>query len=306
MSQETIEQTFQVPTPAKLKLENVRGSVVIQPAEDGLIRVTAVKHLKTGDADQTKIEIEQGDKGEVYVKTRYREGGFFLFRRKPCKIDYLIRVPVECDLKVSGVSNSASIEGISGKLSISTVSGSLDLNKLSGSLKLTSVSGDLRGESLNGSLTLETVSGDVSLDESNLTEIYASTVSGDMVMQTQLGSGLYSFNSVSGDVHLVIPSDTHCTLKYKSISGDLKTSLPGTHSHHGKGQKTITIGDGSGAEILHNSISGDFLLTTTGDVEEQYRQVSAPIENHEDHMVVLERIERGEISVDEGLRELHS
>jgi hypothetical protein len=55
MSQETIEQTFQVPTPAKLKLENVRGSVVIQPAEDGLIRVTAVKHLKTGDADQNRV-----------------------------------------------------------------------------------------------------------------------------------------------------------------------------------------------------------------------------------------------------------
>ena len=45
MSQETIEQTFEVPTPAQLKLENVRGSVVIQPGEDDQIQVTAVKHF---------------------------------------------------------------------------------------------------------------------------------------------------------------------------------------------------------------------------------------------------------------------
>jgi hypothetical protein len=303
MSQETIEQTFEIPTPARLKLENVRGSVVIQPGEDGLIQVTAVKHIKTGDAEQTIINMHQDDEGGVLVETSYREGGLFLFRRKPCKVDYLLYVPANCDLSVSGVSNTASIQGVRGEMAISTVSGSLDLKSLSGSLRVTSVSGDLRGESLYGRLTLETVSGDVSLGKSNIPEMDVSTVSGDLAMSTNLGSGPYSFNSVSGDVHLVVPEDTHCTLKSKSISGDLKTSLPGTHSQHGRGQKTITVGDGNGTEVFHSSISGDFLLTTGDDIIEESFETPDP---DLDHMEMLERIERGEISVEEGLRELKS
>lgn len=303
MTQETIEQTFEVPTPARLKLGNVRGSVVIQPGDEGLIEITAVKHLRTGDSEQTKIEIKQDDDGGVLVETRYREGGFFLLRRKPCKVDYLIRVPADSDLDVSGVSNSASIEGVSGELFISTVSGSLELKAFNGSLNVTAVSGDLRGKSLNGSLNLETVSGDIILVDSNIKEMDVSTVSGDLSVQSNLGGGPYSFNSVSGDVQLILPADTMCTVKSKSISGDLKTNLPDKPSQHSKGQMTLTLGDGDGTQVLHNSISGDFLLVIGEDISEQPSETAA---EKGDHMKMLERIERGEISVEEGLRELQS
>jgi hypothetical protein len=41
MSTETFEQTFQVVEPARLKLSNIRGSVVIQAGEPGTIHVHA-------------------------------------------------------------------------------------------------------------------------------------------------------------------------------------------------------------------------------------------------------------------------
>lgn len=55
MSQETIEQTFIVEGPAQLTVINIRGRIDIQPGEDGKISVSAVKHMKSGNAARTEI-----------------------------------------------------------------------------------------------------------------------------------------------------------------------------------------------------------------------------------------------------------
>ena len=55
MSDETIEKTFQVTDPARLIISNIRGSVTIQPGEENVIDVKAVKH---GSFDSNKYRIE--------------------------------------------------------------------------------------------------------------------------------------------------------------------------------------------------------------------------------------------------------
>ncbi len=179
MSQETIEREFAVVAPATLELANIRGSVDVQPGDDSVVTITAVKHLNTGDPDRTEIDIGQEENGSVTVKTLFERGGWlFSDLRRACKVDYIVRVPRACDLKVRDVSSRASVQGLEGEFDIKTVSGQMSLSDLSGKVKATSVSGKVIGERLSGPVAFESVSGKVFLTESHMPTVTGSSVSG--------------------------------------------------------------------------------------------------------------------------------
>lgn len=311
MSQEIVEKTFSVSAPARLRLGNIRGTVTILPGEEGTIRLKAVKNLDSGDADRTEIFIEQRNDGTVKVETRYPQNGWLFFAfSKPCKVDYTVQVPANCDLKVSGVSSSTTIQGIAGDITIATVSGTVRLNSLSGELKVNSVSGSVTGDELSGLVKVDTVSGDVNLSDGNFPRLDSSTVSGNLVVETPLGEGPYRFNTVSGEVDLMIPADTGCLVQSNSISGRIRTSLPSHYIRKQGGKRQLEVQSG-GPLIYHHSISGNLRITapdqparagsTSREDAKTQADMGAATENR---MEVLERIARGELSVDEGIQEL--
>ena len=261
MSQETIERKFDVTTPAYLTVANIRGSVDVQSGDDGVVTVTAVKHLETGDADRTEIEIVQSEDGSVRVKTRFEEGVWRLFNLgRPCKVDYIVRVPRDCDLKVGCVSSKAAVQGLTGTFNVKTVSGRVTLKDLSGKIKATSVSGRILGERLSGPTEFKSVSGKVHLTESRLPVVSGSSVSGDLVLETSLIVGPYRLKTMSGDLKLVLPAEIGCTIGFNSVSGRLKTSLTTTRS---KWQRHKWLADlqGGGPQVSFDSVSGDFSVT---------------------------------------------
>lgn len=309
MAQETIEQTFSVSTPARLTLSNVRGSVTIRAAQDGeqagnTVHVKAVKHLDNGDPDSTRLEITQPAGNTVSVLTRYNEGGWpffsFLGSQRPCKVDYEVSVPHACSVGLECVSSSAALHGLDGEFQLKTVSGALTLQELSGRLQLKTVSGDITAEGLAGALSLDTVSGQAHFSRSNLPAIDVSSISGDVWAHTPLGDGPYRFKSVSGNVELRVPGDTRCTLEAHRISGRLATDLPGTGRSAAPGQETLDV-QGGGQRVQLNTIAGDLrLLLAEGERAPQ----PAPSPGASGSRAVLERIERGELTVEEGLAEL--
>ena len=233
MSINTIEETFNCPESPRLRLSNIRGSVKIQAGEDDVISVIGRKHINTGDEDNTHIELSQSSDGTVKVSTCYTHKGLRFFRKWiPCKVDFEIRVPKECSLKVRGVSNSTRIEGITGTHDISSVSGDVELGSLAGEISLKVVSGDAQGELISGSVRLNSVSGDIKLQRSDISKITGKTVSGDLLVETPLGDGPYDFNAVSGDIQLHLSSLRGATVNSSSLSGDIKTSLPKSQSNH--------------------------------------------------------------------------
>lgn len=303
MTVETIEHAFTVRAPARLSLANMRGSVEITAGELDTIEIQTYKHLDTGDAENTQVIIRQADNGDVSAETRFEVTGWFsLPAVKPCKVDYRVRVPQACNLRIKGVSNSTSIEGISGEIEISTVSGSLKLVDLAGPLQVKSVSGDISGEKIAGQLALETVSGDLLLTDSNLAHLNASTVSGDLSIHSLMSSNPVQLKSVSGDVLLYVPAQTGYTISSQSISGSVVTSLPVTQRQKSLGQSQVKI-SGGGTSILHRSISGDLILKENGQAGADAPVVEAE-QNTPDHMEMLERIERGELTVEEALHTL--
>jgi len=277
--------------------------VSIQPGEDGKIVVVASKHVNSGDAEYTRIDLSQSEDGVVKVHTRYDDSGFRIFRfRRPCKVDYDVRVPKNCSLKVRGVSNTTSIEGISGEMDVSSVSGELECCSLTGEIKIKTVSGDVSGKMISGPGRLTTVSGNVQLKNSDFPALKAKTVSGDMLIETPLGEGPYDFNAVSGDFKLTIPPSLGVTVLSSSLSGEVRTSSQVSSEKHSRNPKRFEI-SGGGVEIHHHSVLGDLFLVSkkdNGDSGGVHRD-SESDKHRLTRSEALDRIASGELSVDEAI-----
>jgi hypothetical protein len=277
---EIIEKTFTVSSPARLDLSNIRGSVEVHPGEEGVISIRISKDTNSGDASRTEIELSQARDGTVKAATHFPEGAWsWLFGSFPCRVDYVVQAPRTCSLKTNGVSSKTLVEGfegefsfhsvsgemtlrsLSGPVKVNTVSGGVELAELTGDLNLTTVSGKVSGKHIQGPVHLNTVSGRVVLDESSLSSVDASTVSGRMEYQTAFGAGPYRFNSVSGDVELLVPPETRCSAELHAISGKLFTKLPATSIARQNGNQTAEI-QGGGVNVYLHSVSGNLSLVS--------------------------------------------
>jgi len=303
MNIETINKSFDCTENANLSLSNIRGKVNIQPGENNIITIKAEKLLDSGNPEHTVIELFQEDNGKVTAQTRFDNSSFQIFRKfKPCKVNYDVRVPNNCFLKVRGVSNTANIVGITGEFDISTVSGDIQIRSLNGSLKLKTVSGDVQGEDINATARIEAVSGDIHLNKCNFPRLSGKTVSGDLILESPLGEGPYRFNAVSGDIKLEITPLAGASVTCASLSGDIRTSLPATWSNRSRNHQKVEV-NGGGVEIHHKSVSGDLFLTTAdenGDSGELPPPEAAQA-NQLSHTEILDSIERGEMSVDQAV-----
>jgi hypothetical protein len=321
MSDEIIEQKYQVTSPARLIISNVRGSVTIQPGEAGVIEVKAIKH---GNLDNGRVAVEmtQDSDGSVRVETRSSEA-LFGFLSHPPRVDYTVRVPQSTHLEVSCVSSTLSVNELEGVFKLKTISGSISLAKLSGPLKLGAVSGDITGTQLAGVLDLNTVSGDVHLTESTFPSADGSTVSGDLLLQTPVTDGPYRFSSVSGSVHMLVPADTRCNVELNSVSGSIRSSLPAAVTSMGHGLKVTQI-QGGGTAVRLKSVSGGVSIETEGTPATAV-QTTGPVDvtpippippvppippadapstapEQLTTSEILQRIERGEMTVDEAIK----
>jgi DUF4097 and DUF4098 domain-containing protein YvlB len=307
MSTENFEHTFEVASPARLRVSNVRGHVDICPGDDGVILVTAVKH-KDSMNGKTEIIIEQQDDGTVLAEAKYENSITNWFGvNKPCKVDFTIRVPRQCSVKANCVSCDAVIQGLEGDLDVNNVSGDLELTDLSGEFTFSNVSGDITAHNLTGALNLNTVSGDIRIQESQIPIMVGKTVSGDLSVQTPLGEGPYEFKTVSGDLKLLPPKDQGCIVNIKSISGGICSSMPVTARQGHGSHKQITILDG-GPEVNVKSVSGGVRVGKKAEVvaePDTVVQPAEPAQPMKTQMQILEEIDSGDLSVEEALKELN-
>jgi hypothetical protein len=295
MSQETIHQAFQVVSPARLNLSNIRGSVEILAGGADLVQVTAIKHTETGDAENTEIELSQAADGSVVAATHFPEGWWlWLLGSRPCRVDYRVEVPQGSQLKLKGVENSVLVEGLAGQFDLSSISGDLTLRNLTGPVRINTVSGDVLAAQLTGVFELVTVSGDLETHETHLTALNAKTVSGNLSLETSLSTGPYTFNSVSGDVRLLLPAEARFSARLHTISGDLSSQFPGTNFSRGHGSASVEV-QGGGVRLEARSVSGNLRLRPVGE---------APRAPSLERREILERLERGEIQPDEALAQL--
>lgn len=131
-----------------------------------------------------------------------------------------------------------------------------------------SVTGDVRAQGLRGAVRASTVSGGVDVQTSE--EAEASTVSGDVrvAMGRLPRSGSLRFNTVSGSVRLVLPSDAGAELRVNTVSGDVDSDFElRLNSRDNRGRSFVRVGHNiratigrGGPEIEIRTVSGDVEL----------------------------------------------
>lgn len=305
------EQAFSVAEEARLKLSNVRGHVVIHASEAAnQILVKATLDPESGDAERTQVEMRQEENGEVVVKTHYTEPFWGFFNRlQPCRVDYDVTVPANCKVNASSVSGSMAVTGVHGVLELSTISGELEITDTGGELSVSTVSGGLTGHGLAGRLKARSVSGSVRLEGQALETIDASTVSGGIQLNSPLSIGPYKFHTVSGNVHWQMPAIAPCTVEMHTVSGSAHSNMLAAHSYT-SGRGHIFQVRGGGTLIPFSSVSGSIYLMGPEEQPaepqpEDAKQAPQAAQRPDVH-TVLDMIEKGEMTAEEGLAALQS
>ncbi len=297
----SIERHFAVSGPARLTLRNVSGAIDIEGGDGATLTVTAVKHPGRG-FDHTEIDMEQAADGAVRVATRFEAD---LFSRllggghAPCRVDYTVRLPRHAALDLAYVSGPARVAHLRGELKLDSVEGPLDLSDLGGTVRVKTVSGEVHATRLNldGPLHLDSVSADVYIGASHLPGGRIATVSGALRLESGLAHGAYELHTVSGDMALYLPAGTRGTVQMNSLSGHLLSDLPGRPRHGGA--------DEAGVTVRVSSVSGDVTISASGD-SAAAAPPAPPAPAAEDRLALLDRIARGELSVDDALKDLNT
>jgi DUF4097 and DUF4098 domain-containing protein YvlB len=306
-----VDQEFEVGPGAEISVHNISGHTAIRGGEGSQIRVRAVKHGSDRAIENTEIEMSQ-EGSHVRARVRSREEGFVKLNRSVCSVDFEIEIPRDCAVHSRAISADTFVSGLQADARIESVSGRLRIEDLRGACTVSSVSGSVEARSLEGDLRLNSTSGNASVAESSIPEFNCHTVSGDLTIETPLLSGQhYLAKTVSGDLTLRVPPGTGATIQMHSISGNVRSDIPAEIIRSGRRNWQGRI-NGGGANVEMHTVSGDMRISASPRVSEATSEQAAPtaadwsdIES-QGHTTteILERLERGEITVDEATAQL--
>ncbi|MDX6272501.1 MAG: hypothetical protein QOD28_3724 [Acidobacteriota bacterium] len=275
---EEFHQSYPLSARGRVTLKNISGAVRITAWDRAEVRVDAVKRGETRErVDEAKINVD-ASADSIYIETRYPEESFKYEagdrrRRNAASVDYTLSVPRGARLEsIEVISGRLDIEGVTGGVKASCISGRFTARNLSGEAKLSNVSGVLEA-------SFERLD-----DASNVT-----------------------LGNVSGQIVLLIPSDTNGTIKANTLSGQITNDLglPVRRGEYIGHDMSGQLGRG-GARIKLNNVSGQIKIqraadgrtaTSVTNLIADARQVSGESESHEQ---IERRVER---EIEQAMRE---
>jgi hypothetical protein len=174
------------------------------------------------------------------------------------------------EVEARSVSGGVEIED-AGRVSLESVSGDVRAARVNGEARAHSVSGEVTVTDVSGDLDVESVSGDVTLRGTRARVARVETVSGDVTYDGSVDpAGRYDFNSHSGTLRLVLPSNTNATLALQTFSGEIDSAFPLTVRPAGEDRgrwqgrrMEFTLGSG-GPRITAETFSGEIVIQRAG------------------------------------------
>lgn len=248
-----------------------------------------------------------------------------------------------CRVEVHAASGDLHVEGVTGEIVLHTMSGDLHAARTAGNLVLHAASGDLFGEDVTGRVTVHAASGNVRITSPHSDGFEIQTANGDILIEATLaGDGPFRAHSASGDVGLTLRKpaaegeEPAATLAFHTVSGDAHVTPPfrktdrrrwqSGSGHEGPNVDVTTVNGDLVATIAATERAAvpapspaDFLITAplppapAPDAPPSERiangvgasQGGMPArQDSTARLAVLEAVERGEIDVEEALRQL--
>jgi hypothetical protein len=321
---QTIEKIFTVDSMPRLRVQNVSGETAIRVGEPGQVRVVARKRVKGGSADRAKrllenVELRIEQKGnDIFVEPHLYEqerSWLDLFRGKRFRVDFEITVPRETAVNAQTVSGDLDLHGTRGPARVESVSGDVNIEDVQGPMRIKSVSGDVQCTDYVGSVEGSSVSGDVDI-RGRVRACELHTVSGDISidLEPEIGGRESRLKTISGDVEVGMLTSS-CVCEFHTASGDLECDAPARIMREGRKDRTVIIGDGR-SRLSVRTVSGDLTIKpASSSVAEEPAAAESEAEAEADQdpertapmaspptakvRDLLERLARGEVSVDE-------
>ena len=282
--EEKFEKTVPLSKTGQFYLSNVSGQIEVMVWKEAQVKIEALKVSKADTVDKAKenaakVTIEvSGEADAVRVETKYpkRIGGFWGGDSVKVSVDYKVWVPEQAGVEIKSVSGDVEVAPIGGKAKIDSVSGNVgvrgaagaDVKLVSGDLEMENVAGDafikavsgnIDVTKIKGSVEADAVSGDITLqDVSEAMSVDVKTVSGNVTYAGLLkAGGHYELQTHSGDVRMVLPSDSSFDLEANTFSGDIDSDFAITTSGKISPREVRgTVGKG-GATLVLKSFSGN-------------------------------------------------
>ncbi len=161
------------------------------------------------------------------------------------------------DAKIGSASGDISIQNSTFETAeISSVGGDVKFSGNTNDSKISSTSGDVDVDCDANSITLRSVSGEIVYD-GEAESLSAKSTSGDLEMRLSSVPQELTLESVSGDVKAYLPDNDGFTLKYKRISGSIKSDFNLMTSINSK--------DGSGV-YRNGDLRSYTISTVSGDI----------------------------------------
>jgi len=215
-------QHFDLPVAVTLRLQSRSGAIniVAEPREDVVV-------------EGEKFDATEADGGAM-LEVRSGHGG---------AKSLSVRCPVGTDVVVGTQSGGVSLTGEFGTVSVTTMSGNIDVERAdeadlrsgAGGVHLGSCGGRCRMNSMSGSIiagsvgaaSAGTVSGSITIDRV-AGRLKARSVSGTIKASCD-GEGAIVVKTVSGKVHLELPTGTALETRFKTLSGKVRNPFPVGH-----------------------------------------------------------------------------
>ena len=264
-----MQEQWRIESPQSFDLEGVRRLEVRMVAGS----VDVVGRTEDAEAGGAQVEVTEVD-GTLVVTLedgiltvqheRLTWGGLldWVGNRKARAV-VSISVPADCPVELGVVSADAVVSGISAdRTAVKSVSGDITLDGVRSDISAQTVSGDLETRQLAGSLRFSTVSGDLTVVDGASEIVTAETVSGDVTLDVQLGTGgRIDVSSVSGNVTVRVPESTGMRVEVRTMSGSLDSAFDGLSSERKPGSSKLRgqVGTGAG-QFTAKTVSGDVTL----------------------------------------------
>jgi hypothetical protein len=281
-------------------------------------RIHAAVRLRERRADGM-FELDDQPRGDSWTAAL----GLLVGRAWPsARISVEAEVPREASIHIRVVSAAVHIEGTDGRVALRSVSGDSALEIGGGNVSLDSVSGSVR-ISAGGPIALRarTVSGDMSASAPEIRTTRLSTVSGDLELEGAFDDQEHRAETASGDLRVAAVGGL--VVDVVGIAGDVRSEV--AHLLEGSiGHRRVTIG-GGGPVLRFRTMSGSLAVVRPRRASGRPTTAPPPAEESAPHasespvpvavavesgpgrgerMAVLSALERGEIDVDEALRQL--
>lgn len=287
------DRTLSVTGRTRLEVANASGDVEITGSADGKVHIHGDVRATGMGFDKPKERLDEtlANPG-IEQKGDTIRIGKHMSNMRNLTITYKIEVPHDTEVHVTVVSGSQTIRDVRGPVTAQGASGSIRVERVERDLQLTSVSGsldvqdvgddvrassasgdvaihgakgDVRANSLSGAVRVQKPAGRVDADSaSGLIDIQgaqfdakAHGVSGEVTISGDPGDhGYWDLKTVSGGVHIYVPSSANFRFSAEAISGEIKTDIPIVIEEQSKHSLRAHVGTGGGRIEVH-TVSGE-------------------------------------------------